>query len=176
MRYACGKGANDAHPNRQPADPMKLDRKLSLLERTALGKSAQEAALCLRMKAGRLQVLMITSRDTGRWVLPKGWLMKDCAAGETALCEAWEEAGVVGQLRSERPLGHYTYQKTFEDSTAHHCRVDLHVVRVIRLEAKFPEKGQRRRKWMTTSKAAKSVTERDLARLLRTLPERLPHL
>ena len=153
---------------------MKLDRKLSLLERTALGKSAQEAALCLRMKAGRLQVLMITSRDSGRWILPKGWLMKDCAAGETALCEAWEEAGVVGLLCEDGPVGHYTYQKLFEDGITRRCNVDLHVVRVIRLEAKFPEKGQRRRKWMDISKAAKSVMERDLARLLRELPDQLP--
>ncbi|WP_339108176.1 NUDIX hydrolase [Thioclava sp. GXIMD4216] len=155
---------------------MKLDRKLSLTAPNTSGKTAQEAALCFRRKAGKMQVLLITSRDTGRWVLPKGWLMKDCNPGETALCEAWEEAGVSGSLAQEDSIGHYTYPKIFPDGAARDCRVALYAIHVHGLAPKFPEKGQRRRKWMTTSKAAKSVLERDLAKILRLLPKQLAHL
>ena len=147
---------------------MKFERKLAPLRDAQGAVPVQFAALCTRHKAGRLEVLLITSRDTGRWILPKGWPMAGKSAGETALTEAWEEAGVVGHLTGEA-LGSYGALKELVAGTPMPSRVEVHPVRVERLAAKFPEKGQRRRKWMTAKKAAKSVAEPELATLLRAL-------
>ena len=68
----------------------------------------QVGALCLQ--AGTGKVLLVTSRGTGRWIIPKGWPMDGRSAGGAALREAWEEAGVRGQVE-ERPLGRYSYDK-----------------------------------------------------------------
>lgn len=147
---------------------MKFDRKLQLLRDTSGVEPIQFAALCLRHKAGRLQVLMITSRDTGRWVLPKGWAKEGCSKGESALAEAWEEAGVVGYLTGPS-IGTYATQKMLIANEPMPCRIEVHPVHVDKLVAKFPEKGQRRRRWMTVKRAAKSVAEPELAALLRGL-------
>ena len=92
---------------------MKYEKKLELLRNASGVRPVQFAALCLRRKAGRAEVLMITSRETGRWLLPKGWRMDDRSEGETALTEAWEEAGVIGRL-SGPALGTYGAQKALE--------------------------------------------------------------
>ncbi|MFC5739456.1 NUDIX hydrolase [Sinirhodobacter huangdaonensis] len=148
---------------------MKFERKLALLRDAQGAVPVQFAALCTRRKAGRIEVLLITSRDTGRWILPKGWPMAGKSGGETALTEAWEEAGVVGHLAGAA-LGSYGALKELVSGKPMPSRVEVHPVRVERLAAKFPEKGQRRRKWMTAKKAAKSVAEPELAALLRALP------
>ena len=148
---------------------MKFERKLALLRDAQGAVPVQFAALCTRRKAGRIEVLLITSRDTGRWILPKGWPMAGKSGGETALTEAWEEAGVVGHLAGAE-LGSYGALKELVSGKPMPSRVEVHPVRVERLAAKFPEKGQRRRKWMTAKKAAKSVAEPELAALLRALP------
>ncbi len=148
---------------------MKFETKLALLRDAQGAVPVQFAALCTRRKAGRIEVLLITSRDTGRWILPKGWPMAGKSGGETALTEAWEEAGVVGHLAGAS-LGSYGALKELVSGTPMPSRVEVHPVRVERLAAKFPEKGQRRRKWMTAKKAAKSLAEPELAALLRALP------
>lgn len=150
---------------------MKIERKLALLRDSRGVVPVQFAALCTRKKAGKREVLLITSRDTGRWVLPKGWQMTDRSAGETALAEAWEEAGVVGSLTGPA-LGSYLYPKFLAPGRAHACRVEVHPVRVTRLETDFPERRQRRRKWMSLKKAARAVAEPELSALLRALPYR----
>ncbi|HEY0212401.1 MAG TPA: NUDIX hydrolase [Paenirhodobacter sp.] len=147
---------------------MKFERKLELLRDSSGVEPIQFAALCLRRKAGQQQVLLITSRDTGRWILPKGWRMEDRSEGDTALTEAWEEAGVVGVLTGPS-LGDYASQKMLLDNQPMPCRVQVHPVHVNKLAARYPEKGQRRRKWFSTKKAAKLVAEPELASLLRGL-------
>lgn len=147
---------------------MKYEKKLEILRNASGVAPVQFAALCLRRKAGRQEVLMITSRDTGRWVLPKGWRMDDRSEGETALTEAWEEAGVIGKLSGET-LGTYGALKALEFGPPIPCRVEVHPVKVEKLSARYPEKGQRRRKWMTLTEAAKSVAEPELADMLRGL-------
>ena len=61
-------------------------------------RQQQAAALCLKHRKGKLSVLMITSRKTKRWILPKGWLEEDKTEAEVALMEAWEEAGVIALI------------------------------------------------------------------------------
>ena len=127
----------------------------------------QVAALCYRMRKGKPQVLMVTSRDTGRWILPKGWTMKGKTGSEAAAIEAWEEAGVQGKIASE-PVGVYSYLKLRDKAPDLPCMVLVYPLCVEKLSARFPEHRQRRLKWMGRTKASKSVREPELAALLRS--------
>jgi len=130
----------------------------------------QVAALCWRLHKGRTQVLMVTSRDTGRWVLPKGWPMAGKPSEVAAAREAWEEAGVEGLVKTQ-PIGRYCYDKIRPNAVPLPCRVDVFPLRVQRLKAAFPEHKQRRRKWFSAAEAATLVAEADLATLLAHLHE-----
>jgi 8-oxo-dGTP pyrophosphatase MutT (NUDIX family) len=125
----------------------------------------QIAALCWRVKRGKLEVLLITSRDTGRWVLPKGWPMEGRDPHDAAAVEAWQEAGVQGEV-SDAALGVFHYDKLHIAQAAQHCEVTVYPLRVKRLAPKFPERKQRRRKWFSAAKAAKSVAEVGLSGLI----------
>ena len=129
------------------------------------GMRSQYAALCWRLEKGKVRVLVITSRGTGRWIIPKGWPMADRGPHEAAAQEAWEEAGVLGKA-SDRCLGLYTYDKV-EAKERVPCAVMVFGLKVKTLAQKFPEAGQRRRRWVSRKKAAKLVAEPELARLLR---------
>ncbi len=132
---------------------------------------AQYAALCYRKTGRKFEVLLITSRGTGRWILPKGWPMIGKTPEETAAQEAWEEAGVVGTPK-DKCVGLYGYTK-FEDSEkAFACTALVYPLKVKKLEDKFPEKGQRKRGWFSPKKASKRVAEPELARLLRNFDPR----
>jgi 8-oxo-dGTP pyrophosphatase MutT (NUDIX family) len=135
----------------------------------------QNGALCWRMHRGRVEVLLITSRDTGRWILPKGWPEPGLHGAEGAALEAWEEAGVVGEVSGEA-LGVYCYDKLLRPGHALPCIVTVFPLRVSQLRRRFPERGERRRKWFTAEKAARKVGEPDLRAILQSLaqtPERL---
>ena len=138
------------------------------------GTGRQCAALCYRVSAkGGVKILLVTSRGIGRWVLPKGWHDPGLAQHEAAATEAWEEAGVRGRISTER-LGKYRYDKWRPDAPPKPCSVDVFPLRVARLETEYPERGQRRRKWVSPAKAAKLVFEPELARILKGFtPRRL---
>lgn len=133
----------------------------------------QYAALCFRHVAGSedpVQLLLITSRDTGRWVIPKGWGDAKRKPHETAQREAWEEAGVVGRVR-KKPFGYYTYTKKLNDEANVMVVVQVYLLQVLDLEAEFPEKGQRILRWFSPSAAAAAVKEPDLKYLIGGLRE-----
>lgn len=125
----------------------------------------QYAALCYRAQRGKVQILMITSRDTGRWIIPKGWPMPDLGPASCAAQEAWEEAGVQGHA-AQRSVGSYFYAKALGPRMAVPCTVEVYPLRVERLAREFPERGQRRRKWFSPQKAALKVAEPELAQIL----------
>jgi 8-oxo-dGTP pyrophosphatase MutT (NUDIX family) len=129
----------------------------------------QFGALCWRVGKTGAEVLLISSRDTGRWVIPKGWPMKDRSGPEAAAIEAWEEAGVKG-LIGEAKLGHFTYDKVLKRDTKNECAqpciVDVFPLEVSKLATQFPEQRQRRRKWFTPDKAARKVAEAELKAML----------
>ncbi len=129
----------------------------------------QVAALCYRKKDDKTQVLLITSRDTGRWIIPKGWPMEDRSDAKAALQEAWEEAGVTGRLTARKPIGHYRYLKLLKDGSMVPIETDVYPVKVKALAAKYPEAGQRKRKWVSPRKAADLVQEPQLKELLLSL-------
>lgn len=133
----------------------------------------QYAALCFRHVAGSedpVQLLLITSRDTGRWVIPKGWGDAKRKPHETAQREAWEEAGVVGRV-GKKPFGYYTYTKKVTDEESIMVVVQVHLLHVLDLEAEFPEKGQRKLRWFSPTAAACAVQESDLKYLIGGLRE-----
>ncbi|MZQ90252.1 NUDIX domain-containing protein [Frigidibacter albus] len=132
----------------------------------------QVAALCLRERGGVQELLLITSLDTGRWVLPKGWPMRGRSLGGAALREAWEEAGVNGAVAHD-PVGHYGYAKRSRAGLARRVKVAVYPVQVRRMEKGYPEEGRRKLAWVTPAVAAAMVKEPELAALLADLPARL---
>jgi len=128
---------------------------------------SQFAALCYRISDGKIQVLLITSRRTQRWILPKGWPENGMTPGESAANEAMEEAGVTGKL-NERPLGVYYYEKTVENGKNYPCIVTIYELKVQKTWADYQEKSERRRKWFSQKGAAKRVLEPDLALLIKS--------
>lgn len=130
------------------------------------GTQTQMAALPVISKGkGDIRILMITSRDTGRWVLPKGWPMKGKNLRQAAEQEALEEAGVLGNL-SKKPIGVYHYLKRIEGGADIPCEVILYPMRVTKLLRNWQERGERKRKWFSAKGAAKRVLEPDLSDLL----------
>jgi 8-oxo-dGTP pyrophosphatase MutT (NUDIX family) len=128
---------------------------------------SQFGALCYRISDGKIQILLITSRRTKRWIIPKGWPENDMTPGESAANEAIEEAGVTGKLK-ERPFGVYCYEKTVEEGENYPCIVTVYALKVKMILTDYTEKSERRRKWFSPKDAAKQVLEPDLARLLKS--------
>jgi 8-oxo-dGTP pyrophosphatase MutT (NUDIX family) len=134
------------------------------------GDLVQVAALPLAIGGdGIVRVLLLTSRETKRWVIPKGWPMKGRKPYEAAAQEALEEAGVVGRAK-KRPLGTYTYFKRRE---AHFdvCRVDVYPLLVKKQLDTWREKDQRQARWFTLDEAADLVQEPGLVALLRKVAQ-----
>ncbi len=134
----------------------------------------QYAALCYRFakKTAQLEVLVATSRDTGRWVIPKGWPMKDKKAHQVAEREAYEEVGVKGKIEKE-PLGFYHYRKTLDSGLKVPVRVQVHAMEVQDCLKNFPEKGSRRLEWVSCEEAAVRVNEPELKSLFLHFAERM---
>ncbi|AXV14518.1 NTP pyrophosphohydrolase [Neorhizobium sp. SOG26] len=137
----------------------------------------QYAALCYRMKKkqGLLEVLVATSRDTGRWVIPKGWPMTDKKAHQVAEREAYEEVGVKGKVEKE-PLGHYHYRKTLDNGLKIPVVVQVHALEVDECLKSFPEKGSRKIEWVSCEEAATRVHEPELKILFLQFAEKMEPL
>nr|WP_175581732.1 NUDIX hydrolase [Pseudooceanicola sp. HF7] len=131
----------------------------------------QAAALCYRGRGADMEILLITSRETKRWIMPKGWPKTGTDAAGTALEEAWEEAGI--KQRSMKPIwiGRYHYDKRLDGGLPAPTDVDVYAVEVARLLDDYPESGERERRWVRPEEAAKLVAEEDLKDLLRAAPE-----
>ena len=129
------------------------------------GTRMQYGALCWRLGDTGVEVLLITSRDTGRWVIPKGWPMPGLSPEAAAAQEAWEEAGVSGTMN---PLcvGRYGYQKCLSLTSSVPCAVAVYGMRVDKLAKTFPEVKERRRKWFSLQDAAALVAEPELAMII----------
>jgi 8-oxo-dGTP pyrophosphatase MutT (NUDIX family) len=128
----------------------------------------QYAAICYRLRPGEqdVEVLLITSRESGRWVIPKGWPMDKKLPHQVAEREAWEEAGVKGKAR-KKSFGYYTYLKSLVTGETVPSVVQVHLLEVGGMSAEFPEHGQRRLQWFSPNEAAVLVREPELKGLLR---------
>ncbi|OXE36008.1 MAG: DNA mismatch repair protein MutT [Phenylobacterium zucineum] len=126
---------------------------------------SQYAALPWRQTAeGRTEVLLISSRETRRWIIPKGWPMKKLHAADCAAREAFEEAGVEGDVRRKK-VGVFHYDKSLSNGRLQPVRVSVFALQVSRECVDFPEKGQRDRLWTTPFEASVLVDEPELKAL-----------
>ena len=159
----------------KPGSPPAAGRSPTLLQQLArtpdklFGKAfrQQYGALCFRYKEGgpEIEILIITSRESRRWVIPKGWPMKGKKPYEAAAIEAREEAGARGRAK-KKSVGRYTYLKELADGNVAFCIVDIFQIEVTEIKTDFKERGQRVLNWVSPSEAARRVREIELKSLL----------
>jgi 8-oxo-dGTP pyrophosphatase MutT (NUDIX family) len=124
----------------------------------------QYAALPYTVADGRISILLVTSRDTGRWIVPKGWPERKTKPHVQAAREAFEEAGVTGKVTKE-PFGTYLYEKRLRVGTVT-CSVDVYLLKVEREVEDWPERHQRARRWVSPAEGLQMVEDVGLAELL----------
>ena len=126
----------------------------------------QLAALPWRLGKKGLEILLISSRETKRWVIPKGWPMKGKKPHAAAAQEAREEAGLVGKI-GKAPIGSFHYIKNLQNGAAVMCRVDVFPMQVEKQRKSWPERDQRITRWFLADEAAGLVREPELSALIR---------
>jgi 8-oxo-dGTP pyrophosphatase MutT (NUDIX family) len=117
-------------------------------------------------RTDRLEIMLVSSRETGRWVLPKGWPMKGIKPHKTAAREALEEAGILGKV-AKTSLGGYSYTKRLENESVQVCRVQVFAFEVERERNSWLEKHERTRRWFAAPDAAEAVEELELREAIR---------
>lgn len=145
--------------------PFDERRYSGILEAEKTDVRTQFAALCYRQRKDKPQFLLITSRERGRWIVPKGWPIPGQEPAEAVMTEAWEEAGVRGSV-DPRPVGLFSYMKEYSDKPDLPCMAMVYAVEVDRLARSYPEKEERERKWVSRKKAVAMVDEPELARII----------
>ncbi len=142
--------------------PPEMEKKKSAYRR-------QFGALPLRMDDdGRMQVMMITSRETRRWIVPKGWPIKGLSGAQTAAREAREEAGIVG-VTGKNPVGAYMYDKRLKGGRSARCYVELYPLWVVDALPEWAEDTERETEWLHVAEAAERAGDASLGALLRTV-------
>jgi 8-oxo-dGTP pyrophosphatase MutT (NUDIX family) len=130
------------------------------------GARLQVAALPYRRREdGSVEVLLVTTRGTGRWMVPKGWPMPGKSLSEAAAQEAYEEAGVRGAA-SPLELGRFRHEKTRFPAPPIQCTVAVFPMPVERELTRWPEHGQRTRRWFSLDDAARAVNSPALATII----------
>ena len=126
----------------------------------------QSGVIPYRILDGKIEVMLITSSGGKRWVIPKGLIEPDMTPEDSAAKEAWEEAGVLGQVFPDL-MGTYEYYKS-----GCTCQVDVFLLQVETVVENWPEAYKRKRQWVSIPKAIKRVDEPDLKLILGDLPHR----
>ncbi|MGE4321980.1 MAG: DUF47 family protein [Sphingobium sp.] len=131
----------------------------------------QIAALPYETRAdGSMRILLITSRDTRRWVIPKGNRIKGLAGHRAAEQEAFEEAGIHG-IACPAPLGRYRYDKRRRKGGSREAMVEVFPLAVTGQQSQWPEQGQRELRWFPVAEAARAVDEPDLQSIIAAFRE-----
>jgi 8-oxo-dGTP pyrophosphatase MutT (NUDIX family) len=131
----------------------------------------QVGALPLRKApSNTIEVLLVSSRDTGRWVIPKGWPSKRMVDSAAAAREAKQEAGVVGKI-AKKPVGNYRYRK-IEKENVRLIEVDVYLLWVKKEKKQWKEKAERNRVWFDAETASRKVREPNLRALISALAKR----
>lgn len=130
----------------------------------------QYAALPFRRRKAddKIEVTLLTSRETGRWVIPKGWPIRGAKPRTSAAREALEESGLLGRM-TEDPIGAYYYYKRLRNGTKIRCKVEVFALEVRSRRKRWREKGERKVRWFELAEAVTAVQEPGLRRLLRNL-------
>jgi 8-oxo-dGTP pyrophosphatase MutT (NUDIX family) len=126
-----------------------------------MAKTQQVAALPWRQGTHGVEILLVTTRTTKRWLIPKGWTMDGIADHDAAAIEAYEEAGVKGEV-SIVPLGHYGYLKTLRDGRTKRVAVTVFGLKVADVLEDWPERLQRQRQWTPQAQALGMIGEPEL--------------
>ena len=129
----------------------------------------QVAALCWRVSHRNghgLEVLLITSLNSKRWIVPKGWPEPELGPAENAAREAFEEAGVTGKI-SARPIGRYHYLKERKEGGGVPCSVEVFALAVTKQLDDWPEKSVREMVWLPVDQAVVRVAEPGLRQVLK---------
>jgi 8-oxo-dGTP pyrophosphatase MutT (NUDIX family) len=135
----------------------------------AKAPQVQCAALPYRRLANAaIEVMLITSRDTGRWIIPKGWQDDGLGPQDSAEREAREEGGLVGRI-GDTPIGQYRYRKRLSDGSSVACSVEVFPLEVKRQLKSWPERNERHTRWFMLRDAAAAVKEPELAAMIRGL-------
>lgn len=119
-----------------------------------------------RVQNGGLEILLVTSRSRGRWIIPKGWPIRGLEPHESAAREALEEAGLVGRIRKEA-IGSFRYPKRLKSGLVADCIVDVFPLEVQKHKGRWLEQGQREIRWFSVDDAATAITERKLQDIVR---------
>ena len=127
---------------------------------------SQLAALCWRKGDDGREVLLVTSSE-GRWILPKGWPIDGLDHVESALTEAWEEAGVKRGKAGRKPIGRFDTVKVLRSGKSRPSTVTVYSVKVHKTSKDYPEADRRDRIWVSPQKAAEMVSDAGLSDLLR---------
>jgi 8-oxo-dGTP pyrophosphatase MutT (NUDIX family) len=149
-------------------DPAAPDRK----KRARVKPWTQYGALPYR-HAPRLEILLVTSRETGRWVIPKGWPIRSMSRRKLAALEALEEAGVEGRVARE-PLGEFDYVKLLKSGESLPCRVTVFALEVVAQRDAWRERAQRSTQWFDGEAAAEAVQEPGLRQIILDFARRQP--
>jgi 8-oxo-dGTP pyrophosphatase MutT (NUDIX family) len=131
----------------------------------------QAGVIPYRVVNGEVQVLLVTSRETRRWIIPKGNVAATSTAAHAAEEEAFEEAGIKGSIDSQIPLGSFTYRKRLKSGMAQPAVVEVYLLRTVRQLKKWAEKGQRKLAWVSIKQAIAQHGEPGLGPLLDRLLE-----
>ncbi|WP_250157209.1 NUDIX hydrolase [Tianweitania aestuarii] len=123
----------------------------------------QVAALPWRRSGGEIEIMLVTSRGSGRWILPKGWPKPGEALCDAAAREAGEEAGITGTI-AQQTLGSYRYEKRSDRSISY--EVQVYPLAVQAVAKTWRERNQRERRWMSQTQAAANVREPELAAMI----------
>jgi 8-oxo-dGTP pyrophosphatase MutT (NUDIX family) len=129
-----------------------------------LDQRIQVAALPWRI-TDRLEIMLVSSRETRRWIIPKGWPMAGRSHSAAAAVEAVEEAGLLGAI-DDTPFGHFVYEKHLSGGRSALCRVEVFPLRVVRQRPNWPEQHQRDTVWFAAKEAAATVSDPELVELI----------
>ncbi|MGJ8570863.1 MAG: NUDIX hydrolase [Hoeflea sp.] len=127
----------------------------------------QSAAAVFRGSGDKCELLLITSRDTARWIVPKGWIEDGEDGAEAAVRETWEEAGLIGEVLPGGPVGQYRYIKQRGRRSDAVCEVDVYILKLLEQRDLWPERDERRRKWFPVATAIGLVAEDGLKNVIR---------
>ena len=126
----------------------------------------QYAALPYIVFRDHIEVLLITRRRSKRWIIPKGWPEDQLTPSKLAALEAFEEAGLKGQIGKQK-IGNFSYVKQLNNEDSVICNVGVFPLKVSAQYLDFPEKGQRELRWLKLKKAALLIEEKELAAMIR---------
>ena len=120
-----------------------------------------------------LEILVVTTRRTRRWIIPKGWPIKGLRPPKAAAREAFEEAGVTGRV-GVKPIGTFTYEKALDEAGVEAtCEVKVYPLLVKRQLEVFPESEQRMLQWVDPARAVALIKEPGLKKLIAAFAKRL---